>query len=239
MIIQQEQLVWNKKSKKKAQSSKGVNEARIYSAESCRDYSSGSRTARFLQDTMTANILYTAIAGLAVLPLLLYLKYPYIWYDLRYAISAIQVGIRLNKYKNKKPFYSIVDCFLDKVARQPHKKFLLFEESSYTYIQADKESNRVARALSQHANLKEGDTVALFLGNQPLFVWFWLALAKLGCTAALLNYNVRSKSLLHCFSCCEAKALVVSAGEVSCACVHVKCVKYVGCSLVSVFFACC
>ncbi|KAE8297497.1 Very long-chain acyl-CoA synthetase [Larimichthys crocea] len=160
---------------------------------------------------MTANILYTAIAGLAVLPLLLYLKYPYIWYDLRYAISAIQVGIRLNKYKNKKPFYSIVDCFLDKVARQPHKKFLLFEESSYTYIQADKESNRVARALSQHANLKEGDTVALFMGNQPLFVWFWLALAKLGCTAALLNYNVRSKSLLHCFSCCEAKALVVSA----------------------------
>ncbi|KAG8001272.1 Very long-chain acyl-CoA synthetase [Nibea albiflora] len=160
---------------------------------------------------MTANILYTALAGLAVLPLLLYLKYPYIWHDIRYAISATRVGIRLNKYKKKKPFYSVVDCFLDKVARQPHKKFIVFEESSYTYSQADKESNKVANALSQHANLKEGDTVALFLGNQPLFVWFWLALAKLGCTTALLNYNIRSKSLLHCFSCCEAKTLVVGA----------------------------
>ncbi|XP_074476085.1 long-chain fatty acid transport protein 2-like [Sebastes fasciatus] len=160
---------------------------------------------------MIAYILYTALTGLAILPLLLYLRNPYFFKDLGYTITAIQIGLSLSKFKKQKPFYSILDRFLDQVARQPHKKFILFEESSYTYSQADKESNRVARALSTHAHLKEGDTVALFLGNEPQFVWLWLALTKLGCCASLLNYNIRSKSLLHCFSCCDAKVLVAGA----------------------------
>ncbi|XP_059214852.1 long-chain fatty acid transport protein 2-like [Centropristis striata] len=160
---------------------------------------------------MVAYILYTALAGLALLPLFLYLRNPYFFKDLNYAIASIKIGLRLNKFKKNKPFYSILDCFLDQVAKQPHKKFLLFEENSYTYSQADKESNKVARALSTHAHLKEGDTVALLLGNEPHFVLVWLALTKLGCISSLLNCNIRSKSLLHCFSCCEAKVLVAGA----------------------------
>ncbi|TWW67828.1 long-chain fatty acid transport protein 2-like [Takifugu flavidus] len=160
---------------------------------------------------MMAYCLYTALAGLALLPFLLYLRNPYFFQDLCYAVTAIKIGIQVNGFRRRKPFYSILDRFLDMVAKQPQKTFLLFEDSSYTYSQADKESNRVARALSQHAQLKEGDTVALLLGNEPQFVWLWLALAKLGCTASLLNFNIRSKSLLHCFSCCDAKVLVVGA----------------------------
>uniref|UniRef100_A0A8C4IID5 long-chain-fatty-acid--CoA ligase n=1 Tax=Dicentrarchus labrax TaxID=13489 RepID=A0A8C4IID5_DICLA len=152
-----------------------------------------------------------ALAGLAFLAFLLYLRNPYFLKDLNYTVTAIKIAMQLRKFKKQKPFYSILDRFLDKVARHPQKKFILFEDSSYTYSQADKESNRVARALSTHAKLKEGDTVALFLGNEPQFVWVWLALTKLGCTASLLNYNIRSKSLLHCFSCCEAKVLVAGA----------------------------
>lgn len=162
---------------------------------------------------MLAYTLYTVLAGVAIVPLLLYFKNPYFFSDLRYAITLIGLARKVSKFKKQKPFYSILDCFLDKVARQPQKKFVLFEDSSYTYSQADKESNRVARALAKHANLKEGDTVALFLGNKPQYVWAWLALAKLGCTASLLNYNIRSKSLLHCFSCCDAKVLVAGAGK--------------------------
>ncbi|XP_022604374.1 very long-chain acyl-CoA synthetase-like [Seriola dumerili] len=160
---------------------------------------------------MFTYILYTVVTGLAILPLLLYARNPYFLRDLNYAITAIQIATRVGKFKRQKPFYSVLDSFLDKVAKQPHKRFILFEESSYTYSQADKESNKVARALSTHAQLKEGDTVALFLGNEPQFVWLWLALAKLGCIASLLNNNIRSKSLLHCFSCCEAKVLVTGA----------------------------
>uniref|UniRef100_A0AAQ5ZEV9 long-chain-fatty-acid--CoA ligase n=1 Tax=Amphiprion ocellaris TaxID=80972 RepID=A0AAQ5ZEV9_AMPOC len=119
------------------------------------------------------------------------------------------IGIRLSK--SGKNFRSILDDFLDAVKKHPHKNFIVFEDSSYTYSQADRESNKVARALSAHVQLKQGDTAALFLGNEPLFVWMWLGLAKLGCTASLLNYNIRSKSLLHCFSCCDAKVLIAGA----------------------------
>lgn len=174
---------------------------------------------------MIVYCLYTALAGMALLPFVLYLRNPYFFQDLCYAVTAIKIGIQVNGFRRRKPFYSILDCFLDKVAKQPQKTFLLFEDSSYTYSQADKESNRVARALSQHAQLKEGDTVALLLGNEPQFVWLWLALAKLGCTASLLNFNIRSKSLLHCFSCCDAKVLVVGAGKIGKHFLHYSCIR--------------
>uniref|UniRef100_A0A3B5KJ69 long-chain-fatty-acid--CoA ligase n=1 Tax=Xiphophorus couchianus TaxID=32473 RepID=A0A3B5KJ69_9TELE len=158
------------------------------------------------ENTMIAYILFTV---LAILPLFIYLRNPYFLGDLRYAVTAIRIGMRMGKIK--KNFSSLLDCFLDRAKKHPEKTFLIFEESSYTYSQADRESNKVARALSTHAQLKEGDTAALFLGNEPQFVWLWLGLAKLGCVASLLNSNIRSKSLVHCFSCCEAKVLIAGA----------------------------
>uniref|UniRef100_A0A8C7NX65 long-chain-fatty-acid--CoA ligase n=1 Tax=Oncorhynchus mykiss TaxID=8022 RepID=A0A8C7NX65_ONCMY len=131
--------------------------------------------------------------------------------DCLYIFRAIKLGIRLQKYKKKNPFYSILDCFLDTVKKQPNKTFMHFEGTSHSYIEVDKQSNKVARALKTHANLKEGDTVALFMGNEPSYAWIWLGLAKLGCATALLNFNIRSKSLLHCFSCCGAKVIIAAA----------------------------
>lgn len=161
---------------------------------------------------MLVFILYSALLGLAILSLWLYLKNPYILNDLSYSITSLSIGMKLRKIGKQKPLYSILDCFQEKVAKQPQKTFVLFEGTSFTYSQADKTSNRVARALQKHGQLKEGDTVALLMENEPNFLWLWLALAKLGCTASLLNTNIRSKSLLHCFSCCDAKVLVAGAG---------------------------
>lgn len=181
----------------------------VLEAPESRSFGSSSRSDIFLLiKEMLAYILCTA---LAVLPILIYFRNPYFLKDLTYTFISIYVGIRLSRIEKK--FYSILDRFLDKVAEHPHKKFIVYEESSYTYSQADRESNKVARALLTHAHLKQGDTVALFLGNEPWFVWMWLALSKLGCTASFLNVNIRSKSLLHCFSCCEAKVLIAGAGK--------------------------
>ncbi|XP_042267677.1 hsFATP2a_ACSVL_like domain-containing protein [Thunnus maccoyii] len=156
-------------------------------------------------------IWFTVLAGLAILSFS-FLKtfFPYFSQDCAYILRSIKLGIRLVKYKKSKPFYSILDCFLDAVKRHPDKILLHFEGRQYTYGEADKQSNKVARALQAEARLKEGDTVALFLANEPNFVWTWLGLSKLGCPAALLNFNIRSKSLLHCFSCCGAKVLIAS-----------------------------
>ncbi|XP_010894246.2 very long-chain acyl-CoA synthetase-like isoform X1 [Esox lucius] len=155
--------------------------------------------------------LYTILAGLAILPLFLFLRNPYFVQDLRYTITCIFIGLRIESIKRSKPLYTMLDCFLDKVKKHPDKQFIVFEGSCFTYRDVDLQSNKIARALSLDAVLEEGDTVALLMGNEPAYVFAWLALAKLGCAAALLNYNIRSKSLMQCFSCCGAKVLLTSS----------------------------
>ena len=157
-------------------------------------------------------IWFTLVVGIAILPVFLKTWFPYFGQDFSYIMKCMVLGIRLSKYK-RKPFYSILDCFLDAVKKHPNKTFIHFEGKAHSYSEVDKQSNKVARALQTHARLKEGDTVALFLGNEPCFAWTWLGLAKLGCAAAFLNFNIRSKSLLHCFSCCGAKVIIASAGK--------------------------
>lgn len=156
----------------------------------------------------------SVLVGLAVPLVALFRKLlPHFLDDCTYILRSVVFGIRLTKYKKSQPFYSVVDCFLDAAEKHPRKTFLLFEGREYSYSDVDRQSNKVARALRAAAGLKEGDTVALFLANEPSFVWTWLGLAKLGCPAALLNFNIRSKSLLHCFSCCGAKVIITSAGK--------------------------
>ncbi|XP_030620690.1 very long-chain acyl-CoA synthetase isoform X2 [Chanos chanos] len=136
---------------------------------------------------------------------------PYLYKDVQYVIHILLTGHRLSKYKESKPYYSVLDRFLESVQKRPHKAFIRFRDETYSYQDADKLSNKIARALLKHSNLKEGDTAALFMGNEPNYMCIWLGLAKIGCSAALLNYNMRAKSLLHCFSCCGANVLIVAA----------------------------
>ncbi|KAK7912430.1 hypothetical protein WMY93_012641 [Mugilogobius chulae] len=95
----------------------------------------------------------------------------------------------------------VLDRFMEQTAANPDKLFIVFENERYTYAQTDARSNQLARALQRQPGYRPGDTVALFMGNEPAFLFTWLALAKLGSPAALLNHNIRTKSLLHCFSC--------------------------------------
>ena len=153
------------------------------------------------------------LAGLALLPILLKSLFPYLRDDCCYMWRSLKLGARLTLYKRLKPFYSILDRFLETAKKHPTKTFLHFEGNAYSYSEVDRRSNQVARALQNHAGLQAGAAVALLLGNEPGFVVTWLGLAKLGCSAALLNTNIRAKALLHCFSCCGAKVLIASAGR--------------------------
>ncbi|XP_019388711.1 PREDICTED: very long-chain acyl-CoA synthetase, partial [Crocodylus porosus] len=91
------------------------------------------------------------------------------------------------------------------LARKP---LLRCGEQALSYAQAERRSSRAARALREFAGLRQGDCLALVLGNEPAYVWLWLGLAKLGCAMACLNCNIRAKSLLHCFQCSGAKVLL-------------------------------
>ena len=97
--------------------------------------------------------------------------------------------------------------FDENVRRHPHKVCFHFEGRSWTFRQIGELSNRVAHAFDS-VGYKRGDTVALLLENRPEYVAIWLGLAKLGVVTALVNTNLRDKSLLHVLKIVDTKALV-------------------------------
>uniref|UniRef100_A0A3Q3WWK9 long-chain-fatty-acid--CoA ligase n=1 Tax=Mola mola TaxID=94237 RepID=A0A3Q3WWK9_MOLML len=155
---------------------------------------------------------WTLLATLLFLAILF--RHPHFFQDVQHVHNKLKARRRVQKYARTN--YTILDRFLEVVKAQPHKPFLRFKDETFTYQDADELSNKAARVFLQSGRVREGDTVALFLGNEPTYLWLWLALMKIGCTAAFLNHNIRSKSLLHCFSRCGARALVAAAGQMWC-----------------------
>ncbi len=157
-------------------------------------------------------MIYSVLLGLAVACLLyLYVRFPYFTRDFIFALRTVNVGRLVARFGRGTPCYTVLDRFADAVRSHPQKRFIVFEREVFSYRDADRISNRVANALRERVHA--GQVVALFHGNAPQYVWTWLALAKLGCTVALLNTNLRSRSLLHCCDCCCATALITDAGE--------------------------
>ncbi|XP_069633747.1 long-chain fatty acid transport protein 6 isoform X3 [Haliaeetus albicilla] len=152
-----------------------------------------------------------AAAGIVSLHLIQKLLFPYFWADLRYLLKVLLYGLRVEMYRLQGRIVTVLDKFVKLAEKQPHKPFLIYEGKVHTYKDVDRRSNRIAQVFLHHGALKKGDTVALLMGNEPDFIHVWFGLAKLGCVVAFLNFNVRSRSLLHCVSSCEPKILVVGA----------------------------
>lgn len=167
-------------------------------------------------------ILLAALLILSLIFLLFFVKCPYFLHDCVFIVRALGVRSKRSKLRKKVPFYTVLDCFLDAVRRHPHKAFIIFQDEVYTYLQVDRWSNRAAHALRKHAALREGDTATLLMGNEPNFIFLWLGLLKIGCSASLLNTNIRGESLLRCFMCCEGKVLIAGAGNYTS--LHVTCI---------------
>ncbi|KAK5902067.1 hypothetical protein CesoFtcFv8_007362 [Champsocephalus esox] len=148
-------------------------------------------------------IVFAAVGLLA-----LFFCNPHFFQDVQLVRTKLKTRSRILKYMQTN--YSILDRFIDAEKEHPHKPFILFGDETFTYRDAEELSNKAARVFLQSGLLNQGDTVALFLGNEPVFLWLWLGLVKIGCSAAFLNCNIRSKSLLHCFNCSGARTLVAA-----------------------------
>uniref|UniRef100_A0A1A8LDM3 long-chain-fatty-acid--CoA ligase n=2 Tax=Nothobranchius pienaari TaxID=704102 RepID=A0A1A8LDM3_9TELE len=106
---------------------------------------------------------------------------------------------------------TVLDRFMEQAQRIPDKPFVIYDGSVHTYREVDRRSNQLAHVFLRQVKLKKGDCVALLMSNEPDFLNVWFGLAKVGCSVAFLNTNIRSRSLLHCFSCCGARTLIVGS----------------------------
>ncbi|MEQ2265233.1 hypothetical protein XENORESO_004203 [Xenotaenia resolanae] len=153
----------------------------------------------------------TILAGAVIIPLAVKTLFPYLLIDLLYFGALLRILLKYVASRRRRPPFFALDRFLEQTAALPVKPFIVFGDETYTYADTDKKSNKIANALQSQPGYEAGVTVALFMGNEPSFLFTWLALAKLGSPVALLNYNIRSMSLLHCFNCCKAKVLIAAA----------------------------
>uniref|UniRef100_A0A3Q3GIK5 Very long-chain fatty acid transport protein n=1 Tax=Labrus bergylta TaxID=56723 RepID=A0A3Q3GIK5_9LABR len=107
---------------------------------------------------------------------------------------------------------NIPSIFAQTVKLHPNKPALIYEATGemWTFTQLDEQSNAVAHwARSQ--GWVSGDVVALFMESRPLQVALWLGLSKVGVEAALINFNLRHDSLLHCVGVSGSRAIVFGA----------------------------
>jgi len=100
----------------------------------------------------------------------------------------------------KNSFYHS-DPFKETLAKCPDKVAIIFEDRKMTFRELEELSNKIANLLLASTSLKKGDSMALFLENCPEFIAVYLALSKIGVTAAFINCNLRGKSLAHCIRC--------------------------------------
>ncbi|XP_028273646.1 long-chain fatty acid transport protein 6 [Parambassis ranga] len=139
------------------------------------------------------------------------LCFPYFWKDLFFLLKVISYGVKLEVFKLRSSVSTVLDRFIQNAQRFPDKPFVIYEGSVHTYRDIDRRSNRLSNVFLDHLKLKKGDCVALLMSNEPDFLCVWFGLAKVGCSVAFLNTNIKSKSLLHCFNCCAAKTLIIGS----------------------------
>ncbi|XP_036384837.1 long-chain fatty acid transport protein 6 [Megalops cyprinoides] len=160
--------------------------------------------------TMLPWVFTTVAAGLLALLVFQRMFYPHFWDDLIYYLKLRKIG-RVMRCRMKQGVITFLDCFVHQAKKTPDKPFIIYEGQVLTYRCVDRRSNRVAQVFRTVGRVKKGDIVALLMSNEPDFICVWFGLSKLGCEVAFLNFNIKSKSLLHCIQSCGAKTLVVGS----------------------------
>lgn len=112
-------------------------------------------------------------------------------------------------YHHQRNRRTIPALFAQVVTQHPDKPALIYEATGevWSFRELQERCHAVAHwALAQ--GWTEGDVVALYMESQPLMAALWLGFAMIGVEAALINYNLRQQSLLHCLSVSGARAMV-------------------------------
>ena len=60
------------------------------------------------------------------------------------------------------------------------------------------------------SGIRQGNVISIIMENRPEVVFYWLGLAKIGAVGALINHNLREKSLFHCIEAAESHGIVFS-----------------------------
>ncbi|XP_072038889.1 long-chain fatty acid transport protein 2-like [Amphiura filiformis] len=166
-------------------------------------------TDRHIKMVDLLTIMGAIVIGFVILAVFLYFKYPTLSDDLSYFKKLARIGVWLGYTVVMRR--TILDVFEKWVYKQPNKPCILFGDETHTYLDVDKQANKLAHYLKNSNLLKIKDVACIFMYNEPAYAYSWLAFTKLGATTSLINVNLRGRSLLHCIT--ASKAAVIMCGK--------------------------
>lgn len=106
--------------------------------------------------------------------------------------------------------YTVADRLEERAAAHPGRIFVRYAARDVSYGALNALANRSAHA-ARALGMRRGDVAALLMENRPEFLATWMGLAKLGVTTALLNTQLRGRSLRHAIDTVRPRLLVAGS----------------------------
>ncbi|HEX4352025.1 MAG TPA: long-chain-acyl-CoA synthetase [Polyangiales bacterium] len=128
------------------------------------------------------------------------------YYPLTHGIELLQ-GLTFFNYDSHE---TLAWQLQRRAATHPDDRFLLFEDESYSYAEANAAINRHVHGY-RSLGIGKDDVVALLMDNRPEFLWHLFALHKLGAVASLINTNLQADPLVHAIRICQPRHVVASS----------------------------
>lgn len=100
-------------------------------------------------------------------------------------------------------------CLETQTKKHGRKKFLFYNDDTYTYNDVNKHSNRVC-ALLTDKGLKKGDRVAVMLENSPEFFFSYFAVLKAGAIVVPVNTFLKQEEVAYMINDSGSKFFITS-----------------------------
>lgn len=98
--------------------------------------------------------------------------------------------------------------FAEHVPKYPNELCIWSRERQYTWQETHDKAAQWAQFFLSHG-VQPGEMVATYLMNSADFLTLWLGLWCIGCAPAMLNYNLKGESLVHCLRIARVKLVLV------------------------------
>ena len=98
----------------------------------------------------------------------------------------------------------------EKAQKFGNRDFFRFKDDVYTYMDLERESNRVAAGL-QSFGITKGDKVAIIMNNRPEFLFLWFGLSKLGAVEVPINTAHRGDLLSYMLNMSDSRILIMES----------------------------
>lgn len=102
----------------------------------------------------------------------------------------------------------------EQAQREPDRPYLFFQEEKVSYGEMEANTQRFAQAFRE-AGVKKGDHVALFLPNEPEYLYCWFGLSQLGAVSVTVNTQLKGESLQYVLQASDSRLVILAKEFIS------------------------